>query len=648
MVLQCINLCIHALCVLAVQAKCGSPWNAWSCLRRVSHPIKDWQAIDGAQKTKNIIFDYIWYIIYCTKIIPGKKNTPIGLVLGTAAQFLVALFVVQGSFDSREATCGVCCWLAAGWCKILVWRCSRRHSCRVPNNPTGMNLLKCETAQKNTLFVWKRLPRQSELFFPFNWNCLAVLPWVMKVFTISVFSLRHEPADFETAKHVRPSPFALRPRGLFNLIAALWHAQIGHLELRDWVLQPEFHLDLMKFDHLRPHQTIKDLTFNCTLRGGNDDECDCRPDLLVDLVARLPLLQHLIYSLNSGLHPLKEPVQNSSCLGYDGLERLAGSLSDHKNLTHLILKDHAYEVLPMISLLGFSLEGCDAGWGWKRFESGGISDPLNMTIWGVTTYDQISDLLQMAGQGVTYDRSLSLWFSSCLKYGIWHFVWQRYISSPQKESLFRSFRNAWAFQTWCMEPQGGRGWTNETTQWGEVNPPRRTYFDYIPFLSFFLFCDPNFNAFCLEISWRTKRLGVKELFVSFARHDAFPAKLPEWILCSLGKISSKFFGCEGIKRPAYVLRNQSIDKFKEIRVEISSKLLQDAEVKSVMEREKQRFGPTLRTGIGRGGCMPGVLARKAHLCFRVQYIVTYSYYRIWQIEIEKEPGLSQKIEDHKL
>ena len=68
-----------------------------------------------------------------------------------------------------------------------------------------------------------------------------------------------------------------------------------------------------------------------------------------------------------------------------------------------------------------------------------------------------------------------------------------------------------------------------------------------------------------------------------------------------------------MKRPAYVLRNQSIDKFKDIHVEISSKLLQDAEVKSVMEREKQRFGPTLRTGIGRRGCMPGVLAGKAHL-----------------------------------
>jgi len=137
--------------------------------------------------------------------------------------------------------------------------------------------------------------------------------------------------------------------GLFHLIVALWHAKIEHLELRDWVFHPEFDLHLMKFDHLKPHQTIKDLTFNCTLRGGNDDECDCRPDLLVDLVARLPLLQRLIYSLNSGLHPRKEPVQNSSCLGHDGLERLARNLSEHKNLTHLILKGHAYEVLPKIS-----------------------------------------------------------------------------------------------------------------------------------------------------------------------------------------------------------------------------------------------------------------------------------------------------------
>ena len=52
-----------------------------------------------------------------------------------------------------------------------------------------------------------------------------------------------------------------------------------------------------------------------------------------------------------------------------------------------------------------------------------------------------------------------------------------------------------------------------------------------------------------------------------------------------------------MKRRAYVLRNQSIDKFKEIRVEIPSKLLQDEEVKSVMKREEQRFGPILRTGL---------------------------------------------------
>lgn len=138
--------------------------------------------------------------------------------------------------------------------------------------------------------------------------------------------------------------------GLFNWIAALWHAKIGHLELRDWVFDPEFDLDLMKFDHLKPHQTIKELTFSCMLRRDRRyDECDCRPDLLVDLVVRLPLLQSLNYSLNSGLHPLQEPVQNSSCLRYDELERLARSLSEHKNLTHLLLKGYAYEVLPMIS-----------------------------------------------------------------------------------------------------------------------------------------------------------------------------------------------------------------------------------------------------------------------------------------------------------
>lgn len=64
-----------------------------------------------------------------------------------------------------------------------------------------------------------------------------------------------------------------------------------------------------------------------------------------------------------------------------------------------------------------------------------------------------------------------------------------------------------------------------------------------------------------------------------------------------------------------VLRNQSLDKFKEIRVEIPSKLLQDEEVKSATEREKQRFGPTLRTGIVRGCCLPGVLAWEGAFVF---------------------------------
>lgn len=260
-----------------------------------------------------------------------------------------------------------------------------------------------------------------------------------------------------TLKRKTCQTLAFGPGGLFNWIAALWHAKIGHLELRDWVFDPEFDLDLMKFDHLKPHQTIKELTFSCMLRRDRRyDECDCRPDLLVDLVVRLPLLQSLNYSLNSGLHPLQEPVQNSSCLRYDELERLARSLSEHKNLTHLLLKGYAYEVLPMISLLGFSLEGCDAGWGWKRFESGGISDPFNMTISGLTTYDQISDLLQMAGQGVTYDRSLP--------FEIWHFVWQRSTVFPQRKNHFSECLGRWYFHKHdldcfghCMEPQGGRG-----------------------------------------------------------------------------------------------------------------------------------------------------------------------------------------------
>lgn len=70
-----------------------------------------------------------------------------------------------------------------------------------------------------------------------------------------------------------------------------------------------------------------------------------------------------------------------------------------------------------------------------------------------------------------------------------------------------------------------------------------------------------------------------------------------------------------MKRRAYELRNQSIDKFKEIRVEISSKLLQEEKVKLATEREEQRFGPTLRTGIVRGCCMPGVLAWEGAFVF---------------------------------
>jgi len=148
--------------------------------------------------------------------------------------------------------------------------------------------------------------------------------------------------------------------GLFDLIETLWHAKIGHLELVDWVFHPEFPLYYeMNFGGLKPHQTIKSLTFSCMLCDGNyfafdasdcgNAHCDCRPDLLADLVVRLPLLQRLIYSLNSGLHPLQEPMENSYCLGHGGLEHLGHSLSEHKNLTHLLLKGHAYEVLPKIS-----------------------------------------------------------------------------------------------------------------------------------------------------------------------------------------------------------------------------------------------------------------------------------------------------------
>lgn len=57
--------------------------------------------LTGPPKKNNNVID-------STKHHPSKK-IPIGPVFGSAAQFLVALFVVQGSFDSREATCGVCC-----------------------------------------------------------------------------------------------------------------------------------------------------------------------------------------------------------------------------------------------------------------------------------------------------------------------------------------------------------------------------------------------------------------------------------------------------------------------------------------------------------------------------------------------------------
>ena len=52
----------------------------------------------------------------------------------------------------------------------------------------------------------------------------------------------------------------------------------------------------------------------------------------------------------------------AACLEQEALVVLARTLSEHKNLTHLELRGHAYEILPKISLLGFSLKGSHAGW----------------------------------------------------------------------------------------------------------------------------------------------------------------------------------------------------------------------------------------------------------------------------------------------
>lgn len=150
---------------------------------------------------------------------------------------------------------------------------------------------------------------------------------------------------------------------------------------------PLYYGQLSKFRaSLKPHQTIKALAFSCKLCGEMDPlsgyygapncgeaACDCRPDLLVDLVVNLPLLQNLSYSLNSGLDPPNPPkhlddeyygAKEAACLEHDRLVYLASALSDHKNLTHLELRGRAYEILPEISLLGFSEKNSMLVGGW--------------------------------------------------------------------------------------------------------------------------------------------------------------------------------------------------------------------------------------------------------------------------------------------
>ena len=191
------------------------------------------------------------------------------------------------------------------------------------------------------------------------------------------------------------------------MVVALWHAKIRKLYLLDWVFHPKapFYYSSWEFiKDLKPHHTIKVLAFSCKLCGDiNSDfdapqcgkaECDCRPDLLVDLVVKLPLLQNLSYSLNSGLqlNPPKQlddshDARKEACLGHDGLVDLARALSEHKNLTHLELRGHAYEILPKISLLGFSFKRLTcwlvvgrAVWKWahhlKSFQHEDLSSDL--------------------------------------------------------------------------------------------------------------------------------------------------------------------------------------------------------------------------------------------------------------------------------
>ena len=110
--------------------------------------------------------------------------------------------MVQGGFDSPEAL---------GWCRILVWRCDQRPSCKVRNNLKGMNLLKCETSEQNTLRARKHLPCMSTVKVRLSFHnmklfgCLAMNHESFHDFS---FLFAAGAADFETAKHVRPSPLA--------------------------------------------------------------------------------------------------------------------------------------------------------------------------------------------------------------------------------------------------------------------------------------------------------------------------------------------------------------------------------------------------------------------------------------------------------
>ena len=174
------------------------------------------------------------------------------------------------------------------------------------------------------------------------------------------------------------------------------------LDLSDWFFYPTSFYSINSLrkvvQNLKPHQTIKALAFGCMLCGDTlpffgepqcqKAECDCRPDFLVDLMVKLPLLQNLTYSLNRSVqqNPPKQldysyDTRKDACLGHDGLVYLAGNLSEHKNLMHLDLRGHAYEILPKISLLGLIFE---KGSCWlvvgRAIRSGTMSNPFNMRI----------------------------------------------------------------------------------------------------------------------------------------------------------------------------------------------------------------------------------------------------------------------------